>query len=387
MRRSQELPRRASVVIVGGGVMGTSVAFHLAEAGVEDVLLVERSELGQGSTVRAAGGVRAQFSDALNIQIAQRSLDAFTRFGERPGWEVDLDQVGYLFLLNRAEDVAIFERNVALQAEYGVPSRMLEPGEARELNPLVATEDLLAAAFSPEDGHATPEGVVQGYASGARAHGAQIATNCGLLGIDVREGEIRAVQTVRGEVETSTVICCAGAWSRQVGEMVGVDLPVEPLRRQILFTEPIPDLPRRLPMTIDFETTFYFHREGPGVLMGMSWAGEEPGFHLGSTDDWIPDLLAAMERRAPAIAKVGIKGGWAGLYENTPDHNALVGELGGPSRFLYATGFSGHGFLQGPAIGEIIRDLYLERAPFVDVSPLSATRFAHGDSRPEYNIV
>lgn len=387
MRRSKELPSRASVVIVGGGVMGTSTAFHLAEAGVEDVVLIERGELGQGSTVRAAGGVRAQFSDALNIQIAQRSLRAFTEFGTRPGWEIDLDQVGYLFLLTREEDVALFERNVALQTEYGVPSRMLDPGEAAALNPLVETGDVLAAAFSPDDGHATPEGVVQGYASGARAHGAHIATNCALLGIEVEGGEIRSVQTDRGEIQTSTAICCAGAWSRQVGEMVGVDLPVEPLRRQILFTEPIPDLPRRLPMTIDFESTFYFHREGPGVLMGMSWRGEEPGFNLESTDDWIPDLLTVMERRAPRVSKAGIKGGWAGLYENTPDHNALVGEVPGPSRFLYATGFSGHGFLQGPAVGEIIRDLYLDRTPFVDVSALSAARFAHGDSRPEYNIV
>ncbi|MBS1860299.1 MAG: FAD-binding oxidoreductase [Actinobacteria bacterium] len=387
MRPAKELPSRASVVIVGGGVMGTSIAFHLVEAGVEDVVLIERGELGQGSTVRAAGGVRAQFSDALNIQIAQRSLRAFTAFGTRPGWEIDLDQVGYLFLLTREEDVSLFERNVALQTEYGVPSRMLEPREVATLNPLVETGDVLAAAFSPDDGHATPEGVVQGYAGGARAGGAHIATNCELLGIEVDGGEIRAVKTDRGEIQASSLICCAGAWSRQVGEMAGVDLPVEPLRRQILFTEPIPDLPRRLPMTIDFESTFYFHREGPGLLMGMSWRGEEPGFNLESTDDWIPDLLTVMERRAPRVAKAGIKGGWAGLYENTPDHNALVGEAEGPSRFLYATGFSGHGFLQGPAVGEIIRDLYLDRTPFVDVSALSAARFALGDSRPEYNIV
>ena len=387
MSRSRDLPSRAAVVIVGGGVMGTSIAFHLAETGVEDVLLVERGELGQGSTVRAAGGVRAQFSDALNIQIAQRSLRAFADFGERPGWEIDLDRVGYLFLLDRPEDVAVFERNVALQAEYDVPSRMLEPSEVAALNPLVETGDILAAAYSPEDGHATPEGVVQGYANRARADGARIATNCTLLGIDIHGGEICSVRTSRGEVQTSTVICCAGAWSQQIGAMVGVDLPVEPLRRQILYTEPVPGIPRSLPMTIDFRTTFYFHREGPGVLMGMSWPGEVPGFHLESTDAWIPDLLTAMERRAPAISEIGIKGGWAGLYENTPDHNALVGEAVEPSRLLYATGFSGHGFLQAPAVGEIIRDLYLDRTPFVDVSPLSATRFAGGQGRPELCVV
>ena len=386
-RPATPLPARASVVVVGGGVMGTSILFHLAEAGVKDALLIERGQLGQGSTRRAAGGVRAQFSDALNIEIAQRSLRAFTDFARRPGWEIDLDQVGYLFLLTRADDVLAFERNVALQGEYGVPSRMLEAADVRALNPLVETGDLLAAAFSPEDGHATPEAVVQGYASGARTLGARIATRCELLDVVVRGEQIRAVRTDRGEVETPIVICCAGAWSRAVAAKVGVELPVEPLRRQILFTEPIANLPARLPMTIDFATSFYFHREGPGVLMGMSWPEEVPGFDVESTDDWIPDLLAVAERRAPKIAQAGIRGGWAGLYENTPDHNALIGEAHGPSRFLYATGFSGHGFLQGPAVGEIVRDLVLDREPFVDITPLGAERFAQGSGRPEYNVV
>jgi len=236
-------------------------------------------------------------------------------------------------------------------------------------------------------GHAAPEAVVQGYAAGARGLGAQLATHCELLDIEVEADEIRAVRTSRGVVKTSAVICAAGAWSRAIAESIGASLPVTPLRRQVLFTEPIPDLPRKLPMTIDFATSFYFHREGPGVLMGMSWPGERPGFHLETTDDWIPDLLAVAERRAPRLAMTGIRGGWAGLYEVSPDHNALIGELAAPSRFLYATGFSGHGFLQGPAVGEIVRDLYLQRDAFVDVAPLSADRFARGSGRPEFNIV
>lgn len=169
--------------------------------------------------------------------------------------------------------------------------------------------------------------------------------------------------------------------------MVGEALPVTPLRRQILFTEPMDDLPPSLPFTIDFATSFYFHREGPGLLMGMSDAREQPGFALERTDDWVPDLLTIASRRAPRIADAGIKGGWAGLYEVTPDHNAIIGESERVGRFIYATGFSGHGFLQGPAVGEILRDLFLGRPPFVDIGPLSVNRFSGAMLRPEYNIV
>ncbi len=385
-RPTAPLPDSASVVIVGGGVMGVSAAFHLAEAGV-DVVLLERAELGSGSTCRAAGGVRAQFSDALNIQIAHRSLAAFRDFGRRPGWEIDLRQVGYLFVLAREADVAVFEQSVALQNEYGVPSRMITPAQARELCPLLDGDDILAAAFSPQDGHATPDAVVQGYAAGARAHGAQIRQGCEVLDITTAGGEIREVVTEHGAIRTDTVICAAGAWSRGCGRMVGVDLPVTPLRRQILFTEPIAGLPAALPMTIDFESTFYFHREGPGLLLGMSDPDEQPGFDVSTTDDWVPGLIAAASRRAPLIADAGIRGGWAGLYEMTPDHNAIIGEATGMSRFIYATGFSGHGFLQGPAVGEILRDIVLGRPTFVDITPLSADRFDDAAHRPEFNVV
>jgi sarcosine oxidase subunit beta len=386
MTRLAPLPAAASVVIVGGGVIGCSAAFHLAEAGV-DVVLLEREQLGSGSTCRAAGGVRAQFSDALNIEIAQRSLRAFREFARRPGWEIDFKQVGYLFVLSRDSDVSVFERNVELQNDYGVPSRILSPAQARELCPLLAGDDILAAAFSPEDGHLTPEAVVQGYAHGARALGAHIRVGCEVLDISSSGGEIAEVITTHGAVRTGTVVCAAGAWSRSCGEMVGVELPVTPLRRQVLFTEPISDLSPHLPMTIDFASSFYFHREGPGVLLGMSDPEEKPGFVTETSDDWIPRLIEIASRRAPRIADAGIRGGWAGLYEMTPDHNAIIGEAGGASRFLYATGFSGHGFLQGPAVGEILRDLVLGRQPPVDVGPLSVERFDAAALRPEYNVV
>jgi sarcosine oxidase subunit beta len=374
------------VVVIGGGVIGTSAAFHLAEAGVE-VVLVERAALGSGSTRRAAGGVRTQFSDVLNIEIAKRSLAAFRDFDRRPGWEIALKQVGYLFVLTRDSDVEAFEQSVALQNERGLGSRIVTPAEVRTLCPILAGDDILAGAFSPGDGHAAPEDVVQGYAVGTRAHGGHIEVGCEVLVIEVRGHDIAEVLTSRGAVRTSAVICAAGAWSRRCGAMAGVELPVSPLRRQILFTEAIDALPDELPMTIDFASSFYFHREGPGLLMGMSDPNEQPGFSVETTDDWIPDLMEIVRRRAPRIADAGIRGGWAGLYEMTPDHNALIGEAAGVSRFLYATGFSGHGFLQGPAVGEILRDMFLRRDPFVDVTPLAADRFSAAAQRPEYNIV
>jgi sarcosine oxidase subunit beta len=380
------LPKITSVVIIGGGVIGTSAAFHLAEAGV-DVVLVERAELGSGSTARAAGGIRAQFSDALNIQIAQRSLAAFREFARRPGWEIDFKRVGYLFVLSREADVALFETHVAVQNAYGVPSRMLTKAQARALCPLLEGDDILAAAFSPDDGHVTPEAVVQGYAFAARALGAQIRVGCEAIEIRTAGSEISEVVTDSGSIRTNVVICAAGAWSRRCGEMVGVQLPVTPLRRQVLFTEPMAALPPQLPFTIDFESSFYFHREGPGLLIGMSDANEQPGFSVETTDDWVPGLVDIASRRAPRIAEVGIRGGWAGLYEVSPDHNAVIGEAAAPSRFIYATGFSGHGFLQGPAVGEILRDLVLERPTFVDIGPLSVERFTNATLRPEFNIV
>ncbi|MFF4959769.1 NAD(P)/FAD-dependent oxidoreductase [Streptomyces sp. NPDC001222] len=378
---------RASVVVIGGGVMGTSAAYHLAHAGVPDVVLVERDELAAGSTSRAAGGVRAQFSDELNIRLGARSLEAFARFAEEPGQDIGLHRVGYLFLLSTPEEVASFEAGVRLQNSLGVPSRMIDPAEARQLSPLITTDGLLAAAYSPDDGHCTPESVVRGYAAGARRHGARILRHCAATGIELHGDTITAVVTEQGRIETDTVICAAGAWSRAVAAMVGVDLPVEPLRRQIAVTEAVPALPPGLPMTIDFTTSFYFHTEGPGLLVGMSDPDERPGFATETHDRWIPRLYAAMEQRAPALLDLRRTGGWAGLYEITPDHNALIGEASSPSRFLYATGFSGHGFLQGPAVGEVLRDLYLGRVPFVDVSPLSVERFAADAPRPEVNLV
>jgi sarcosine oxidase subunit beta len=383
----RDLPRRASVVIIGGGIMGVSTAYQLAAAGVTDVVLVDADSLGAGSTSKAAGGVRAQFSDTINIRLALRSLRTFETFGEQFGQEIDFHQVGYLFLLDSAADVSSFEAAVKSQNELGVPSRMISVEEAAQRSPLVSTEGLLAATFCPTDGYCTPESVVLGYATSARRLGARLIPHCQVTGIRTRDGRITAVVTAAGEVSTGTVICAAGPWSRQVGEWAGVDLPVTPLRRQVVITERVDGLDPLMPFTIDFGTSFYFHGEGDGLLLGMSDPHETPGFALGRSDDWLPGLAEVMEHRAPALAEVGIASGWAGLYEMTPDHNALIGEAGSVSRFLYATGFSGHGFLMGPAVGEVMRDLYLGRRPCVDVSGLDGRRFTTSGTRPELYIV
>ena len=389
---SRPLPAEASVVVIGGGVMGASTAFHLAEAGVPDVLLLERDELASGSTSKAAGGVRAQFSDPLNIALGARSLLAFEDFSVRPGYEIDLHQVGYLFLLTDPAQVAVYEASAALQNSMGIPTRMLTRDEAASMVPSVNTEDVLAASFHPRDGYCSPESVVLGYAAGARRFGATVRTGVEVTGIDVVDGQVVGVRTSQGDIATGAVVCCAGAWSKQVGAMAGVHLPVEPLRRQIFVTEPLSEewaarIPQDHPFTIDAASTFYFHREGPAVLYGMSFQDETPGFKHDYSDAWLEPLMEAVQARCPELLELGIAHRWSGLYEVTPDHNAMIGRASGIDTFLYATGFSGHGFLQGPAVGEILRDLFLGHDPVIDVAHLSAERFATGGLRPEANIV
>ena len=381
------LPSHAGVVVIGGGIVGASVAFHLAEAGVRDVVLVERDGLAGGSSGKPIGGVRGQFSDALNIQLAARSLDAYARFGSRPGADIELDRVGYLFLLRTPAAVERFATGIALQNELGIPTRLLSPAEARARCPYVDAEPLLAAAFSPSDGHARPMIAAAAYVRAARQHGARAVTGCSVTGIGVEGDEITAVHTSRGSVRTCIVVCAAGAWSAEIGAMAGVDLNVRPVRRQIAFTGPLEPVVPSLPFTIDYDSTFYFHGAGDAVLLGMSDPDEAPGFERDYTEEWLPALRRAAARCAPALAGVPLRDGWAGLYELTPDSNALIGESPSIGRFLYATGFSGHGFCQAPAAGEVIRDLVRGEPPFVEVSPLRAERFAERAHILEANIV
>ena len=347
--------------MIGGGAVGASAAWHLRELGIDDVLLVERDSLGSGSTSKSAGGVRMQFADELNVRIAQRSLAELERMDG-----IDLRRVGYLFLVDRDEDLAEFRAALALQERLGVPSRELRVDEALELVPQLEPSGLVGATFCPLDGHCTPEAVVQWYARGLR-----VLQGCEVTGIDLRAGR---VETSRGPIATGIVLDCAGAWAAEVGALAGAEIPVHGEPRWMWFSPEAGGLPDPMPMTIDFSTGLYVHREGPGLVFG----GRETSLEA---------LAPAIERRLPLLAELPVQASWWGYYEVSPDHNAIVGELPGPGRFLVATGFSGHGFQQAPAIGEHLAELVAGVTPTLDLSPFSLKRFAAGAERVERFVV
>ena len=381
------VPQMAECVVIGGGVIGVSCAFRLAEAGV-DVLLLERGELGGGSTAKAAGGIRSSFTTRVNVELGLRGLAAYSAFSRAFGVEIDFRRDGYLYLLTDPADVAAIGHCAELQREYGVRSHLLDPAEAKAVLPLLRTDDVVAALWSPDDAKATPDAVVQGYAKAARAHGATLRTKIEVTGIE-RDGDtLTGVNTTAGFVRAGAVVCAAGAWSGGIGELAGLDLPVRPFRRQVVFTGPVPGLPERVPLTIELPSAFYCHREGPGLAMSFSEDDGFPGFGTRyEPGEWLPRLAELAGRRIPAVLDAGIRTAWAGLYEMTPDRNQIIGESVLLSRFFYATGFSGHGFQMGPAAGELIRDLYLGRRPAVDIAELDVRRFAAGSTSTEHHIV
>jgi sarcosine oxidase, subunit beta len=379
---------RRDVVIVGGGIMGTSTAYQLARAGVTDVTVLESGELGGGSSAKPLGGVRALFSDAANIALGSRSLEAFRRFDTEVGVDIGLQQVGYLLAIRDADDIPGFENSVAVQNSMGVPSRLIGGAEAVHHCRYLSGPDVVAAVWSPGDGFARPADTVHGYADAATCLGVQIRTQTAVTAIDATADGQALVHTSEGSYLTSTVICTAGAWSREIGAMVGLDLPIWPLRRQIAFTPPLTPRPPQVPFTIDYSTTAYFHgSQDGGLLLGWADPLEAPGFGRDVSTDWHNSLREALKLFAPEVAEAPVISGWAGLYEMTPDCNAIIGETDTGFRFLYAAGFSGHGFLQAPAVGESVKDLYLGRPPAVDVSAFNLERFAQPAIRTELGII
>ena len=360
--------------MIGGGATGTSVAYHLTELGITDVVLVERNELGSGSTSKSAGGIRAQFADELNIQIALRSIEEFEQFEERLGVDIGYHQVGYLFLIDNDADAAHFDRALALQHSYGIPAQRLTVEDAVALVPQIRPDGLQTAMFCTRDGYATPEAVVQGYANVAASRGVRFRQSDPITAVDARDGRIESVQTASARISTHIVVCAAGAWSHDVAALAGLSLPVEGQPRWLHYSAQSGGLPDACPLTIDFSTGFYFHREGQGLVFG----GREQSLET---------LATPATRRLPVIEELEIRSSWWGYYEVSPDHNALVGEAKALSRFLYATGFSGHGFQQSPAVGEYLAALIVGTTPPLDLSAFALDRFEIGALREEQFVI
>jgi sarcosine oxidase subunit beta len=387
------MKRAAEVVIVGGGCMGASVAYHLARLGVTDVVLVEREQmLGTGSTGRNAGGVRHQFSNEANIRLSLESIALLERFADEVGQPIDFHQDGYLFLLTRDSSVDTFRRNVALQRSLGVEVQWLDAGEAERLAPGLAAGGVAGATFCARDGIADPNGVTMGFVKAAQAAGVEVARDAEVTGVRVERGRIAGVETTRGTIETRKVVNAAGPHARQIGRMAGVDVPVEPYRRHIFIAAaPAGEAAWRVPasriMVIDFDTTFYFHREGAGLLFGMGDPDETPTFDTTVQWDFLPQVIEVAVQRLPALAEASISHAWAGLYEVTPDANPIIGPAPGVDGLFLINGFSGHGFQHSPAAGRILADVIAERDPRFDLTPFDLRRFAASGVAGEHYFV
>ena len=363
---------RADVVVVGGGVMGAAALRYLAELGCSRPVLLERETLASGSTGHCAGGVRTLFSDELNVRIGLESIRRLERFEEEVGEQLDLRLDGYLFLLDDPNDLERFEADLVHQAAAGIDTRVLAPDDARELVPQLAVEDLCGAVFNPVAGTVTPDLVVQGCARLAARLGARVEQSSAVERILVEGGSVAGVETVRGRIDTDCVVLTAGVWSRALAATVELDLPVEPERRFMHVTGAAPDFPQRLPLTVDFSSSFYFHREGSGILFG----GAE-----------LDELAPVAERRLPALGELELRHTISGFYEMSPDRNALIGTATEPAGLVYATGFSGHGFQQGLVVGEHLAQLALGLEPTFDLSQFAVERFARGTARAELNVI
>jgi len=385
---SATFPKTADIVIIGGGVMGSSCAYHLAKAGVRDVVLLEKDVyFGQGATGRCAGGVRYQFATEINIRLSIASLAMLEDFRDETGVDPAYRQCGYLFVLTRPEDVKAFERNVDLQRRLGVQTEWLSGDDVRSRLPHMRFEDALAGTFHAKDGLADPNSIVMGYVQAARRMGARCLTEAEVVGLEVQNGRIVAVETRLGRAQTHTVINAAGPWAGLIGAMAGVEIPIAPVRRQMLTTTPLPDLPKDFPFVIDFAQSLYFHREGDGILTGMSNPSQEPGFDQGIDEEWELVAMEAALERLPMLEKAGRLAGWAGLYEITPDSHPIFGPTP-VEGFFVVGGFSGHGFMHGPVAGQIMTEYLLEGSPrTVDVTPLNLARFDEGRLIQEYNVV
>jgi len=385
---TMNFPTSTDILIIGGGVMGASIAYHLASRGTGNLVLLEKESLfGQGSTGRCAGGVRYQFGTEVNIKLSLASLPMLERFKEELGQEIDYRKCGYLFTLSNENDVKAFQHNVELQHKLGVQTEWLDGDEIRKRLPMMKLDDVIAGTFHQKDGLVDPNSVVMGYISAAQKMGAKAITNTEVMGIRISRDKVEGVETSQGFIKTRMVINAAGPWAGLVGQMAGVHIPIRPIRRQIFTTNPLKENLEDFPFVIDFGQSLYFHREGEGLLIGMSNQNEKPGFNQNVDEEFeLVNLEAAVERM-PMLENASRTSHWAGLYEITPDAHPIFGRTN-VDGFLVCAGFSGHGFMHGPIAGKLMSEFILDGAfSTVDVSMLDFFRFNEGRLIKEYNVV
>ena len=373
----------ADIVIIGSGIVGSSVAYHLAEQGCTNVLVIEReAHQGKGSTGKSMGGVRAQFATPVNIQMSRYSIDFFSQFDEVVGHPADYRAHGYLFCATTERHLEYLKTNREKQLALGVKDvELISREDIARLVPQLRVDDIVGGTFCPTDGFVDPHSVMMGFMLKARERGVRLWLDTEVTGIEVDGSSITSVITSRGPVSTRIVVNAAGPWAAHVARMAGTALPVEPLRRQLVPTEPFDGLPKRFPMVIDMSTGFHFRREGKGILLAWNDPEETPGFKNDFDPSFIEKILTRAADRVPCLvdAEVNPRRAWAGLYEMTPDHHSIIGPAPDVQGLYFVNGFSGHGVMHSPASGRITADLILQgHSDLIDTSQLSVERFAQG---------
>jgi glycine/D-amino acid oxidase-like deaminating enzyme len=374
-----ELPRTAGVVVVGGGVVGCSIAYHLTRRGMQDVVVLERDAVGAGTTSKAAGGIRAQFPTETEIRFSLESRRVFESFREEFGVDPGYTRIGYLFLVSDEADRRGFEARIALQRRLGVDVRLISPREAQALVPALRTDDLIAAVWGPEDGMAGPSEVTQGFARRARDLGARILEGVDVTGLEIEGGRVRAVRTSTGTIATPWAVNAAGPAAARVGRLAGLELPVAPRRRHIFYTDPFPEILGPVPLTTDRASGFYFRKELDALLLSPGDV-QDVGDDQVAPVDWgmVDEVVEKAVHRVPALERARIAGGWAGLRPLTPDDHAIIGPAPGVEGFFLAVGFGGHGFQHSPATGRVVAEWLTEGRPSTDCALFDPGRFAGG---------
>lgn len=379
---------RAQIVIVGGGIIGAAIAYNLAKQGVKDIVLLEKEMFfGAESTAKCAGGIRAQFGTSLNIQLSLESISLFERFCADMGVPVDYRQVGYLFLSTSPAEWVRAQANAAFQQSHGVPVELLDPDRIQELCPALELQDVLGGNFCSIDGLADPHGFLQGYFKVVRDRGVKVHIERPVTGFEVLGNRIMSVKTPKGDIPCEQVILAAGAWTGELGKLLGVEIPIVPVRRQIVTCSPMPWIDPNWPMMVDNGTGLYMHPESRGLLMGMANKQEPPGFNTTVDEAFTMEIAEAAFRRMPRLEEASIASSWAGLYEVTPDHNPILGRLPQFQNVIVAAGFSGHGFMHAPACGALIAELAMGQEPHLDIASLGIERFATLDSRTSEELM